>query len=275
MSTRTIYRDIETLSVSGIPVMTIPGYQGGIQLMDGYVLDRTLMTQKELTDMTMALRSLKTLPFFSSEKLFSKLSSLFSVTNSTEHWLEISFTHWGDGQLMNEQMYAEIRDSILRRRQMKLTYMGTSGRVTKRMIEPLKLVFQQRDWYLYAFCLMRRDFRFFKLNRMRKLVPTTVACQHDYQQYSALAKIETKPRPTKMLDFRGIFDQAVLHIVYDAVPNVAVEPLAKGKFRVSAKLPDDSWLRSFWLSFGKQVVIEQPCELAEEIKRMHLDAAGD
>lgn len=48
VSRRTINRDIETLCEAGIPLMTVPGKNGGVSIMDGYKLDKTLLTSGEL-----------------------------------------------------------------------------------------------------------------------------------------------------------------------------------------------------------------------------------
>ena len=44
VSVRTIYRDIERLSIAGIPLYSVPGKAGGTFLMKDFVLDRTLVS---------------------------------------------------------------------------------------------------------------------------------------------------------------------------------------------------------------------------------------
>lgn len=55
---RTINRDIEELCKAGIPIVTTQGQGGGISIMDGYRMDRTLLTNKEMQDILAGLRSL-------------------------------------------------------------------------------------------------------------------------------------------------------------------------------------------------------------------------
>ena len=47
VSVRTIYRDIETLTESGIPIYTTQGKGGGITLMDQFILNKSLLLEKE------------------------------------------------------------------------------------------------------------------------------------------------------------------------------------------------------------------------------------
>ncbi|MGL5435162.1 MAG: helix-turn-helix transcriptional regulator [Lachnospiraceae bacterium] len=47
VSTRTIYRDVNTLSIAGIPIMSTKGTGGGISLIDGYTIDKSLLSKEE------------------------------------------------------------------------------------------------------------------------------------------------------------------------------------------------------------------------------------
>ena len=58
VSRRTINRDIEDLCKAGIPVVTSQGTGGGISIMDGYKLDRTILSSKDMQMIPAGLRSL-------------------------------------------------------------------------------------------------------------------------------------------------------------------------------------------------------------------------
>ena len=47
VSTRTIYRDINTLTLAGIPILSTKGTGGGISLIDGYTIDKSLLSKEE------------------------------------------------------------------------------------------------------------------------------------------------------------------------------------------------------------------------------------
>jgi predicted DNA-binding transcriptional regulator YafY len=66
VSTRTIYRDIETLSASGVPVYAERGHEGGFQLLEGYFLPPLMFARDEAISLLLALtlmRRLHTYPF--------------------------------------------------------------------------------------------------------------------------------------------------------------------------------------------------------------------
>lgn len=59
VSTRTIYRDINILSVAGIPITSQKGYGGGLSLLEGFSLDKSYFTRAEQSNIIKALQILK------------------------------------------------------------------------------------------------------------------------------------------------------------------------------------------------------------------------
>ena len=58
VSRRTIQRDVEALCRAGIPIATAQGAGGGISILEGYRVDRTLLTAPEMQAILAGLRSL-------------------------------------------------------------------------------------------------------------------------------------------------------------------------------------------------------------------------
>ena len=59
VSTRTIYRDINILTIAGIPVLSAKGTGGGISLIDGYTSDRSLLSKEEQQSVFQGLQILQ------------------------------------------------------------------------------------------------------------------------------------------------------------------------------------------------------------------------
>ena len=272
VSIRTVYRDIDALSSSGIPVYTTAGNQGGIHLMDHYVLDKTLFTAEEQENILLALKAIQTLPFFSSGSAITKIVPMFQ---QSDQWLKIDFTHWGDNGYLGDNLFTTIKESILSRNCILIEYANVKGEFTKRIIEPLKLIFQQSDWYLYAFCQLKQDFRFFKLKRISSVQKLNKSCTHNYQDYPNQEIVTTPPALLHPLNFVGIFTVSVAYRIFDMLPTAEIEHISENKIKVMATLNEDEWLYSFLLSFGSDVKIVNPPELAEKIKQLHFDAAQE
>ena len=77
VSVRTIYRDIERLSMAGIPLYSVSGKAGGIFLMKDFVLDRTLVSEDEKLELLSALQGIQALIDDRQDLLLEKLESIF------------------------------------------------------------------------------------------------------------------------------------------------------------------------------------------------------
>ena len=91
ISVRTVYRDIEALMFAGIPIYSERGKNGGIRLMEDYVMDRALISDKDQNEILYALQSLKALNYPDNNKILSKLNSIFN-RKSTNKWIEVEFS---------------------------------------------------------------------------------------------------------------------------------------------------------------------------------------
>jgi len=92
VSVRTIYRDIDALCQGGIPIYTSQGKGGGISLIDDFVLDKSLLSEKEQDKILMALQSLSAVQYPELDNVLLKLSGLFRKNNI--NWVEVDFSNW-------------------------------------------------------------------------------------------------------------------------------------------------------------------------------------
>ena len=167
VSRRTINRDIENLCRAGIPIKTEQGTGGGISIMDGYRMDRTILTSR---DMQMILAGLRSLDSISgsrySSQLMEKLQSGSSAFISGRDSMLIDLSSWYKASLAPK--IEVIQSAIENRNQLEFRYYAPSGE-SLRAIEPYYLVFKWSSWYVWGWCTAREDFRLFKLNRMDKV----------------------------------------------------------------------------------------------------------
>ena len=164
VSRRTINRDIENLCKAGIPIQTSQGAGGGISIMEGFAMERTLLTSK---DMKMILAGLRSLDSVSGSHYYGQLMEKIKpgssdiVTGSDAILIDLS--SWNKDAIAPKVSF--IQDAIEERTMLAFDYYAPSGD-SHREIEPYYLIFKWSSWYVYGFCLMRQDFRMFKLNRM-------------------------------------------------------------------------------------------------------------
>ncbi len=167
VSRRTINRDIEDLCKAGIPIVTRQGKNGGISIIDGYKIDKTMLTQGEMQDIIVGLRGLDSVNGTNRYgQLMEKLStgsSDFFVGNQS---VLIDLSSWYKDSLAPK--IEIIRSAIEQHREMAFLYYAPNGE-SQRIIEPYYLIFRWSSWYVWGWCKSRRDYRLFKLNRMDKV----------------------------------------------------------------------------------------------------------
>jgi predicted DNA-binding transcriptional regulator YafY len=167
VSQRTIYRDVDTLSLAGIPVYTEKGKGGGISLLPEFVLNKSILSEKEQNEILSALHGLAGVKTSETNQVLQKLSAIFNKTAA--NWLEVDFSDWS---YANGRVFNDFKTAILERRVAEFDYYSTYGEMTLRRVEQMQLWFKSKAWYIKGFCLTRQDMRLFKLTRVRNLTVT-------------------------------------------------------------------------------------------------------
>lgn len=164
VSRRTIYRDLETLTIAGFPIVSYPGYGGGITVAEGYRLDKCLLSFEDWVNILTGLNTIKTMGDTEKiEYLIGKIAPQNIETINQQSDIMIDLSQWYDDEMQN--LIVSFRNAISNKQLIFIEYISKMSSTT-RTIEPYKLVFKERDWYVYAYCLLRMDFRLFKLNRI-------------------------------------------------------------------------------------------------------------
>lgn len=167
VSRRTINRDIERLCMAGIPIVTSRGAGGGISIMEGYKIDRTLLTSSDMQAILAGLRSLDSVSGTGRyAQLMDRLLPRASDLLSGDPHILIDLSSWYKTALAPkiELLHEAIENSRL----VSFSYHAPSGE-SSRLVEPYDLIFRWAGWYLWGWCRTREDFRLFKLNRMTEL----------------------------------------------------------------------------------------------------------
>lgn len=254
VSVRTIYRDIDSLCAAGIPVCAETGRMGGFGLMPGFVLSRAVLSEQEKQEILTALRSVDIMKNGSGSDILHKLSALFGL--HAEDWIEVDFSRWGEMRHDNEK-FELLKTAILQRKKVYITYAGVSGNVDGREVEPLKLYYKSRAWYLKAFCQKRQDFRLFRLNRILELS----VLQEGFLPREFPSCEDAKGPECGMVTLR--FPAEMAYRVYDEFDADHVKRQENGDLIASAPFLEDAWLTGFLLSFGDKVDVIAPAHLKD------------
>ena len=258
VSVRTIYRDIERLSMAGIPLYSIPGNSGGIFLMKDFAMDRALVSENEKIELLSALQGIQALTDDRQDLLLEKLESIFQV--STNPWIEVDLTDWRkrEGQ---KELFDNIKHAILEKRRLVITYLGGSGQKTIRTVEPFKLVFKKRDWYLHAYCCLKEDWRFFKLSRIRNCHLTNEIVK----QKNVMDSVDSSDQVANQIEVSLKFSPKFAFRVYE---DFSEDEIILGKDRcyyVKTVLPEHESLYTYLMSYLDGVEILDPDYLRKEL----------
>ena len=256
VSPRTIYRDVEALSGAGIPVYTEPGRNGGIYLLRGFTLNRTALSESERQEVLAAMQSVSAAGSASGREILTKLSALFHVSGET--WLEVDFSRWGKPACDNAK-FELLKTAVIRHREAEIVYENTRGERSRRTVQPLKLSYKSKEWYLKAFCLARQDFRIFKLNRILEL--ELLAQTFAPRPYP---EPDGSPEPSYPR-ISLLFSKGIAYRVYDEFDETQIERQKNGDLIARAEMPVDPWLIGYLLSFGTQVEVIEPAYLRESL----------
>jgi predicted DNA-binding transcriptional regulator YafY len=268
VSKRTVFRDIDILSLSGIPVYAGKGNKGGIRLMDNFVLNKSVITEREQNEILSALQGLSTVKTEETEQVLQKLSSFFN--KASPNWFEVDFSSWGDGSGISD--FANIKTAIFDKRIIEFDYFNTYGEKRHRRVEPIQLWFKSKAWYLKGFCLEKQGVRLYKLSRTKNLIVT-----------GDIFSERNLVNPDEDLD-NGIrqkyADNAVTLVmkispemtyrVYDYYGEEDIIKNDDGSLTVTQREPEDNGMYGFILSFGEYAEVLEPEHIRDIIKEKAL-----
>ena len=260
VSVRTIYRDIDSISSAGIPIYATQGKGGGIEIAEDFVLSKSLLSENEKQQIMSALKGLDNTAIQHENELLTKLSALFKMKST--NWIEVDFNNWQNNKLY-EKTFDGIKSAILSKNIISFTYFSSNEKETSRSVKPVRLLFKSQDWYLYAFCLLRNDFRYFKSSRIKNLEIHTEKFDDSFED--VILKKEMPHENTVHIKVK--FDRKVAFRVYDELNGEITED-DEGNLYSEIEIPNDYNLYNYIFSFGDGAEVLEPKEIRMRIKEI-------
>jgi predicted DNA-binding transcriptional regulator YafY len=260
VSVRTVYRDVEMLAEAGIPIYASQGKGGGISLLEHFVLNKSVLSDMEQNEILIGLQSLQASRYPDPTGALAKLSLVFN--KAATPWIEVDFSAWGSGAEQRDA-FGLLKSAILNQRLIAFRYFGSDGKEGNRRVEPGKLIFKHKAWYLQGFCLTKQAERVFKISRMSAIELLHEPFQPGRTQeqrpphHGSTKKITGQPEPIPLHLLLAIAPEGAYR-VYDEFGLGAVDKQADGSFRVRLLLPESNWLYSHLLSFGPHLSVLEP-----------------
>jgi predicted DNA-binding transcriptional regulator YafY len=275
---RTIYRDMESLNLAGVPIVSYQGVDGGFGLVESFRLDRTFFKEGELLALFSALKGINAaIKDRSIEAVLLKLKALSSKTGSVKAKAEelpiILYVPipWGMESNRSGRLDA-VKAAIENRRVISFTYTKVDGRAALRRVEPLTVVLQADIWYLYAWDIRKKDYRFFRFSRISELETEKVSFirKPGLRPYPWESGWETEPPVEMRLKFPPEAGQKAR----DAFAWESPEMQPDGSLVFTLAFPYGEWVERQILSFGPQVEVIEPAWLREKIRGLAQETAA-
>ncbi len=251
VSERTVRRDVDALSAAGVPVYMTRGKGGGVHLMDGYVLDRSLVSAAEQAEILAALSALRQTGASDDEALPERMARLFRREGSD--WLDIDFSFWG-APPEYRRAFNLVKRAILERRPLTFCYHDAGDRTSRRTVEPVKLLYKERSWYVRAWCRERADWRAFKIIRMVWDSMELAKTRSSHARCRPTLPKATRPSGDSGSCCCSSGDEGRVREEFDPT---AIERMDDGRLRVTLHTELTDRARHYLLSFGADLFVEE------------------
>lgn len=275
VSTRTIYRWMEALSVSGVPVYSLTGRGGGIAISEKYALDKTVLTEEEKLAIVSSVKALNALTpsMTTANSRQPTLEKLSSLSNADTDWIEVDFDPWSSEGSEVSQIFGTLREGILKKKQLTFDYYSGDGKIEKRTVHPWKLVYKGQAWYLRGWCTLRKAERFFKLTRMRKVQLTARKADitKEVTGKSETEKAAYQKQNEPLLSIKAKVMSSKIPYLLDTFICTEIEPQKDGSVIAAFSVPDVEWIYEMLLSFGPSMKIISPAAVQQKV----IDLAND
>ena len=277
VSPRTIYRDIDTINMAGIPVRSISGVGGGFEIMQKYKIDKNVFSTADLSAILMGLSSLSGM--IRGNELVNALAKVKSFipadkANDIElktNQICIDLSSWIGNE--NTQSYLEIIKTALQDcRLVSFEYTAHHGKKTIRTVEPYQLVLKSGHWYFQGYCLIRKDFRLFRLSRISNLhTEKENFTPRDYRKpmLDFEETLKFMQTPVKIRIHKSIMDRVLDYCTYEHF-----SPDGDEYYMVDFPFVENEYYYDVLLGLGNKCECLEPLHIRAEMKRRIQDMAA-
>lgn len=266
VSVRTIYRDIETINLAGIPIISHSGNTGGFSIYEDYKLNNQVLPLNNLSSLISVLKDVNTtLDDIDLDSSIEKLQNIVpkNKTDDLNLHLEqiiIDLHPYGDSPSQKE-IVKTIRHAIKQTKLLTIDYRNYNNIVSKREIEPMSLVFKNYTWYLFAYCLLKEDFRLFRVSRINDCTLKNQSFERRQKSYHDVVQLSQDQTPMTTVILKIAPEMKAK--AEDVFKKEDISILDTGDLLVTASFPEKEWLFSLLFSFGEHLEVLEPKELRQ------------
>lgn len=277
ISLRTAYRDIKTLEEAGVPIVSEAGT--GYSIMEGYRLPPIMFTREEAQAFLTAEKLVEKFTDASTFAIYqSALYKIKSVLKSDEkehldnmyNHIEVLKNPYLPENKTSQNHIQIVLNSVSKKVVVLIDYLANHNQQkTKRQVEPLGITYITNAWYLMAFCLLRKDYRTFRLDRIEKIVQTNTAFQTQHPPLKTYLKVITQENRTLHKVVMLIDKSAIQYIGEQKFYHGFIsEKEVKNKIEMTFLCPSIEGFARWFMMLGDHAEIVSPPNLKRRIKEL-------
>ncbi|MGP5429950.1 helix-turn-helix transcriptional regulator [Enterococcus malodoratus] len=247
VSVRTIYRDVDVLSLAGIPVYANKGRNGGIFLDETYHVSNALIEKEEQDDLFLALHLLQSVGLADTEDLLKKMGTVYDWSE----WLEVDLSQTE----ITSQTFDQIKDALFNHREITCVYHTEYGQTRLLSLAPKRILYKYQTWYLLAWEPTKESWSLLPIKQIRDVL---------------LKKSIDYPLPEEVLTFPQLtvqlrFSKRIAYKKYAEFADFDWKDNADSSFDASLTFAEFDDLYRFLLPLGKNVEILGPSWIREKV----------
>ncbi|MGM0855108.1 MAG: helix-turn-helix transcriptional regulator [Bacillota bacterium] len=178
MNIRTVYRYIDTISTSGVPIISEPGHNGGYTLLNNFIEAPLFFDFEEQTSLFHAAVFAEEAGYYGGEALNRAISKLSKYSNQeqetkiNQHLTSLEVIS-RLSSLSMEPFLKELELAVADRYTVKILYHKNGQKqLNDRVVDPYRIIYWNNKWYVIGFCHLRNDIRSFRVDRIESLMLT-------------------------------------------------------------------------------------------------------
>jgi predicted DNA-binding transcriptional regulator YafY len=265
VSVRTIQRDIETLNLSGIPIISIQGTNGGYGIVDNFKLEKQIASIEDYQFIITALTGMNSA--YNNKKLQGTLEKLLSISKqeqSVNSKVKLDFSVSREGNNIDNYLKI-VEDAIDKKKVLEFEYTSSYGDKTLRTVEPIGVIYKWYAWYMLGYCCDKKDYRMFKVARMRNLKKQDKPFSIIHESFNNLLARQERQDRRDYMDVKLSCKGEIRISIEEYFPNASITEKGDGDFIIQFRAPDNEigW-KGLILTYGNKIKIIEPEELRKE-----------
>ena len=265
VSLRTIQRDIDSLCLAGIPIISAAGAAGGYEISDRFKIDQEFATSDDYSYILTALQGL--ISATDNQKAKHTLEKIVHVSNPNDNGIILDFSVLREGDQITLQM---LQTAVIEKRTVAFKYTNNNNETRIHSVEPIAVIYRWYAWDLLAYSKTKNDYRTYKLVRMSNLEITDQPFVKKHETADIILKNTDKTDSRQYIDVLIKCKEVSKSRVIEYLNGTIIEEFSNGDTLMKLTVVENEhfWIGTL-LSLSDNVEVIAP----EEVRKRLLESA--